>query len=174
MLIFEIDQLPWPMESGVRGQAWPTSVDPEWTGPLCRAMGAVSAVPTLVFELWHTRGEVLPGDLHGASALMALGGDAVLRQRDFSLLLPRGTAVQWPQGSTGTSADWYVPRQRQVRWGGTAADWWGVCRCAPTMHRLLVVEVSLGGGTPGATGGSSQAGPGSPLAGAGTSMGAFC
>ena len=110
VLIFEIDQLLWPMELGVRRQAWPTSVDPEWTAPLHRAMGAASAAPTLVFELWQARGEVLPGDLQGASALMALGGDAVLRQRDFSLLLPRGTAMRWPRGSPGTSANWYVPR----------------------------------------------------------------
>ena len=105
VLIFEIDWLPWPMELGVWRQAWPTSVDPEWTGPLRKATGVVSAAPTLVFELWHAQGEVLPGDLQGASALLALGGDAVLRQGYFTLLLPRGTAVRWPRGSPGTSAD---------------------------------------------------------------------
>ena len=118
VLIFQIDQLPWPMESGVRRQAWPTSVVPEWTGPLRRVMGAASVAPTLVFELWHARGEVLPGDLQGASALLPLRGGAVLRQGDISLLLPRGAAVRWPRGSPGTSAVWYVPSQRQFRWGG--------------------------------------------------------
>ena len=48
-----------------------------------------------------------------------------------------------------------------------------------TDHRLVVVEVSLaggggGGGTPGTAWGSSKAGPRSPPAGAGTSMGEFC
>ena len=121
-MIFEIDQLPWPMELGVRRQVWPPSVDPEWTGPLRTAIGSASAAPKLVFPLWRARGEVLPGDTQRVSAQLALGGDAVLRQGDFSLLLPWGTVVRWPWGSPGMSANWYVPIQWRVRWrGGTAA-----------------------------------------------------
>ena len=90
-------------------------------GPLRRAMGSVLAAPTLVFQLWHAQGEAPPGHLQGVSLLLALGGDAVVRQRDFSLLLPRGTALRWPKGSPGTSADWYVPSQRRVRGGGGGA-----------------------------------------------------
>ena len=62
----------------------------------------------------------MPGDLTRTSALMALGGDAILRQGGFSLLLPRGTAGQLPRGCPGASTGWYVPSQRQVQWGGTA------------------------------------------------------
>ena len=63
MLTFEIDWLPWPMESAVRQHVWPLWVDWEWTGPLRKFMGATWAAPTLVFEVWHAQEEVLLRDL---------------------------------------------------------------------------------------------------------------
>ena len=93
--IFEIDWVPWLMELGVRWQAWTTSVDSQWMGPLRSAMGAALGAPALVFDLWHARAEVLPGDMQGALALMVLGRDAVLWQGDISFCYHGG---RWYDG----------------------------------------------------------------------------
>ena len=80
VLMLEMGQFPWPLESGVRR---PLSVFPKRTAPVRRAMGEASASLAILSDLWHARGEILPSYLSGALDTLASGGDEVLNQGDY-------------------------------------------------------------------------------------------